>query len=344
LDYEKAYRDWESTKEERKLYLEQLLERARRKSKYYDALVGLSGGKDSTYILYLATKVYNLKVLCYNFDNGFQTDIAKSNIKAAIKATGADLIVFKPNQNIMMILYKHFYKHTGLFCPVCMRGIYSGAYSLMRQFDIPIALGGTSIRTEERVVPEIFQAGQLSFFENVLRDHPFPEDIRVLKYERSLKEKFCYALFLLTKGKIRVGWSQIRPGEYLDWNYSEIYEKISELGWKSLPDRDEHVDCEVDPVVHYQRQLQIPDLSYNTLRYSAMVRAGEMTREEALRLVEGEIEIKVPEELEVFLNKLDMTKKDFDLYMENRYKLRHMKYQKEPTLQRIFKSLIQHKV
>ena len=340
LDHENNYGNWESTKEERKKLLEQLIEKARKKSKYYDVMVPLSGGKDSTYVLYIAAKVYDLKVLCYNFDNGFQTNIAKKNIESAVNATGADLIVFRPDPAQLMRLYRHFYKHTGLFCPVCMRGIYAGEFSLMKAYDIPLNFGGTSRRTEEKVVPEIFQAGDITFFENVLKAHPFPEDIRIYRYERSLKEKLNRALFLLSKGKIHRGWSKISLPDYLDWNYDEIFEKISEIGWKSLPDRDEHVDCEVDPVVHYQRQLQIPDLSYNTLKYSAEIRAGQMSREEALKLVEAEMEIKEPKQLNNFLEKLDITRKEFDLYMENRYNLQHMQYQKERLLMRAFKSLI----
>ena len=40
--------------------------------------------------LNILKEVYKLKVLCYNFDNGFQSEIAKKNINAAIKRSGAD--------------------------------------------------------------------------------------------------------------------------------------------------------------------------------------------------------------------------------------------------------------
>ena len=59
---------------------EQILERRLQKlrGKYeYDAVVGLSGGKDSTYVLYQMVKKYNLKVLAATYDNGFLTDFAR---------------------------------------------------------------------------------------------------------------------------------------------------------------------------------------------------------------------------------------------------------------------------
>jgi tRNA(Ile)-lysidine synthase TilS/MesJ len=50
-----------------------------RKGGQYDCLVPLSGGKDSTYVLYLCARVYGLKVLAMNFDNGFQSPLAREN-------------------------------------------------------------------------------------------------------------------------------------------------------------------------------------------------------------------------------------------------------------------------
>ena len=74
---------------------------AKRKNRIYDALVPLSGGKDSTYILYLAKKVYGLNVLAYTFDNGFLTDFALKNIKSALEILNVDHIFWKPNWDIL---------------------------------------------------------------------------------------------------------------------------------------------------------------------------------------------------------------------------------------------------
>ena len=176
IDYEKKYSKWCESKTTRENNFINLINSAKSKSKKYDVLVPLSGGKDSTYILYLITKKYKCKTLCYNFDNGFQSEIAKKNIQSAIDASGADLVTFKPNSKLLMRLYRHFLQHTGLFCPVCMRGIYVGQFTTCKQFNIPLVLKGSSRRTEETLVPEIFQDGRLSFFKNVLKKYPFDED------------------------------------------------------------------------------------------------------------------------------------------------------------------------
>ena len=43
----------------------------------YDCAAGLSGGLDSTYVLYKLVQDYNLKVLAITYDNSFQSDVAK---------------------------------------------------------------------------------------------------------------------------------------------------------------------------------------------------------------------------------------------------------------------------
>jgi hypothetical protein len=329
LEYEEAFSDWGNSQQDRTAQFHRLLELARKKSKTYDVLVPLSGGKDSTYVLYLAAIKYGLKVLCYNFDNGFKSEVAHRNIESAVRAAGADLIVVKPHEELLVRLYRHFLEHTGMFCPVCMRGIYYGQFLTARQFRIPLVLNGTSQRTEEYLVPEIFQDGRLSFFANVLRRHPFSEDIRPLFCDRSPKEKVCRALYILSKGKLFLGSIDVHLPDFLEWDYKHIYAVIrDEMGWNPLPDRDEHVDCLAEPAAHYLRQLRCPDLTPSTLRYSAEIRSGQMDRSHALKIVEKELRDGFDKtHVAHFLDRLGITFDDLDAHMTNN--LRHMAFQKD---------------
>ncbi|MGA1841299.1 MAG: hypothetical protein ACMUIU_11800 [bacterium] len=339
LDYEKTYSGWEESKKNRIKQFEHLIDLAKKRSKEYDVLIPLSGGKDSTYVLYLATKKYRLKALCYNFDNGFQSQIARDNIRSAIEVSGADLIVYKPNEKLLMKLYRHFLKHTGLFCPVCMRGIYVAQLLTARQFNIRLILKGTSRRTEENLVPEIFQDGRLSFFKNVLKKYPFDENIRSFCIDRNLKEKLCRAIYLLSHGKIILGAIDIQLPDFFDWNYKEIYQVISnEMGWKTLPDRDEHVDCLADPAVHYSRKFRCKDLTPSTLRYSAEIRSGQLDRSKALGLINEEELKGINEEyIDYFLTKLEIGFNDLEFYLIDKF--RHMEFQKEGIMMSIFNKI-----
>ncbi len=59
-----------------------LVEPYRRKNGEADCIVPYSGGRDSTYSLYTAVKL-GLRPLAVHFDNGWNSDIAVSNIKNA---------------------------------------------------------------------------------------------------------------------------------------------------------------------------------------------------------------------------------------------------------------------
>ena len=61
------------------------------KKKEYDCIIGVSGGTDSIYTLYMAKKE-GLRPLAVHFDNGWNTDIAVKNIENATSKLGVDFI------------------------------------------------------------------------------------------------------------------------------------------------------------------------------------------------------------------------------------------------------------
>lgn len=336
-EYEKLWGNWENERSQKVHEFEKLLMKAKRRSKQYDVLVPLSGGKDSTYVLYLATKVYKMKTLAYTFDNGFLTDVASENIKNAIEATGADHYLHKIHPQRLMRLYKHFFEYTSLFCPVCMRGMSFGRIALRRQYGIPLILRGTSRRTEEWVTPEIFQDSSLYYFKNVLDKFPVDFNVRDFYLDRSFAEKFALAIYLLSRKRILIGAMDIQVPDYLDWDYDKIYKTIEkEFGWRKLPDRDEHIDCLIEPAVHYIRRQKIPELTSNTLRYSAMIRTGMMKREYALSLVNKEMtdENSLPEETQYLLSRLGISPEEFKDWSKSSF--RHMEFQKMGLVMKLF--------
>jgi hypothetical protein len=61
------------------------------RGKKYDCIVGLSGGRDSTYCLYVAKNQLGLRPLAVHFDNGWDSDIAKSNIRKICEKLDVEL-------------------------------------------------------------------------------------------------------------------------------------------------------------------------------------------------------------------------------------------------------------
>jgi N-acetyl sugar amidotransferase len=59
----------------------------------YDCVVGLSGGADSTYVLYLCME-YGLRPLAVHYDNGWNSQLAVQNIEQIVKKLNVDLFTY----------------------------------------------------------------------------------------------------------------------------------------------------------------------------------------------------------------------------------------------------------
>lgn len=94
---------------ERKLDLifQEMKERC--KNDKYDCLVGLSGGVDSSYIIYLGSK-FGLRMLAVHIDDGLDNPIATANIDKIIDKSHTELHVIRPNKEEYADLLKTLFK------------------------------------------------------------------------------------------------------------------------------------------------------------------------------------------------------------------------------------------
>jgi predicted PP-loop superfamily ATPase len=312
-EYDKLWGNWSEVKDERRKNLENILKKVRAKNRPYDVLVPISGGKDSIYVLYLCRSKYNLKCLAVTWDNGFLSDHARQNIAKACDELCVDHIYYGINKDLLMKLYRLFFIKTGFFCPVCLTGMSVAVMRAQTAFKIPLRISGTSRRTEEHVSPLFFLQGDSSFMENVLEGETIKTDASIL----------LEPLGLFSSPP------RLKLPDYIDWNYDEIYKTIkSKLGWKSHEEMAEHTDCKVDNIVNYVRYMKFPTLVPDMLRFSKLVTAGQMSREEAEdRVSEIKAKMQEPENLDWFLKTLKITKEEFDNVLSE--PLRHMKYMKQ---------------
>jgi len=81
--------------EEAKLKLNNLVAQIKitGKGKEYDCIIGVSGGVDSTYVAYLV-KELGLIPLAIHFDNGWDSELAVSNIEKTLDKLGIDLYTY----------------------------------------------------------------------------------------------------------------------------------------------------------------------------------------------------------------------------------------------------------
>lgn len=72
----------------------------------YHCVVPISGGKDSTFILYYIVKELRLNPIAVTYDSGFQVEVSRENIKNTCDVLGVPLIVVKSPGDIASKLLK----------------------------------------------------------------------------------------------------------------------------------------------------------------------------------------------------------------------------------------------
>lgn len=118
------------------------------KNKEYDCIIGLSGGVDSTFLAFLA-KENNLRALLVHFDNGWNSEIAVSNIEKIVKKTGFDLISWVIDWELFKDIQRSYLLSSVVDIEVPTDQFITAAlYNLCVEKKISILLNGKNIATE----------------------------------------------------------------------------------------------------------------------------------------------------------------------------------------------------
>jgi len=313
--YENLYSNLDDTKEQRKKQFEDIIHKVKKLNRHYDCLITLSGGKDSTYSLYLCSKVYGLKCLCITLDNGFLSDHAKANIKSAIEISGADHIFYTVNRDTMLKLYRYSLVKSGMLCSPCMKGIEACGLIASKAFNPPLYVHGNSTKIGYAVYPELTAAGEI--FRNLIKDDPIESEANQLI--AGDRHKYFNAI-----NRLLFRWSYKVPRiisihDYFDVSREELYDTIRrEMNWTAPEEETEHMDCLIHEVPFYMHKLKFPELTKKTAFLAGQVRFNEMSREEALEIENKELfEGKKPKVLEHFLDEINMSEDEFEFHAKD---------------------------
>ena len=260
----------------------------------YDVILGLSGGKDSTYVAYYLKKEYNLKILGFNFDNGYRSEIAIRNLSALVDNLGIDLVTVRPNQAFMKRLYGHFLKKQGEFCSVCnnLGYVYMASFCCDQKKTLgysPLTVGGWSRIYEYQ--PGVSVTSLQYFFQNLNREleeelmSQVTLDANVIRTYKRLRDP----------RQVKIGSKDyeenkeylidlIQLPDYVEWDLMRIPQILKkELGWEQPSGKhDSHFDCSLFPIKEFLKYKKF-GLTQETIKNSTLIRRGVMTRNEALQ-------------------------------------------------------------
>lgn len=307
--YNSRFSNWERVKNQQHNQLMIILEYAKKLKRPYDCLVPLSGGKDSTYALYLLAEKFNMSCLCITFDHGFMSDQAKINIRNAIERTGSDHVFYSLSQEKTINLFRVFFKKTGDFCAACMRGINYAVETAANRYNIPLVIKGSGRRVQYISQIEKGHSNSAMYFKSVMKNEQNFDQYKHFfsnwkNYELS---KLIELLLNIVKipPYLMMKYLPYYIGIY-DYLY-EPYEKIvrlleEEMGWSSKDQTIEHLDCLFHDVPSYLRTLRIKGITKDTFYNSGLIRQGIITRDDAIRIEERNLQNdELPRALNSFL-------------------------------------------
>ncbi|RLF29158.1 MAG: hypothetical protein DRJ99_03840 [Thermoplasmata archaeon] len=279
------------------------------KGKYeYDCLVGISGGKDSSYILYMLKNHYKLNVLAYTFDNGFMTEYAKNNIKNVIENVDVDHFFYKPNWDFQRRVYKKMMNIMGIPCKGCSLGMYGTSFKFAFEKNIPLVIHGRSPQQMLREFAPDSRDPFVPFIENSLSENNKEKQLKtLLEFAKRLEKLLSIEnekedpLIDEIRTKFFPDVSRLLDADMIpDFMGYFIYHEYDEEKIKSFLEKNlnwrraendgllTHGDCYIHDAVEYLRYkkqghtIMIPELA-------VMVRQGKISREKALEIMRKEL-------------------------------------------------------
>jgi N-acetyl sugar amidotransferase len=288
------------------------LEKVKRKgkNKKYDCVIGVSGGRDSTYLLFKAVKEWNLRPLAVHFNDGFDNPVGGENILNAVQILNVDLVTITSDWREAKDLKISFLKaSTPDLNQGTDVGIASSLFGVAHKYGIKTILFGQSFRTEgiKPISWTYFDGDYLRNVQKLLGSVP-------LRKWTANDPGFNLGIKELTYYNVFKGIKVIAPLYYCNYVRSNADEIISkELKWVN-PGAHYYDDLYWSLINYVHRVKFNIDLRINS--YSALIRSGQMTRETALERVSKVYEIEDPKIIDLCIKRLGITRADFDEYMK----------------------------
>lgn len=287
---------------------ERQMEAMRAQTGEYHCIIGVSGGLDSTFLLLHAVRDLGLKPLAVHIDNGWNTGLANQNIAKQCRILGVDLHTmvldwteFRQMQRVILEAgVPDLEAPTDLFINYSLR-------ATAKKFGIKYVLSGTNPQTEA-VMGSNWSYGQ--------RDPIYLSGLYARftgRRPRALPFRNWYlSLLEQSVGALEI----VRPLKFIDYSRRmAVARSVDEVGWVEYPRK--HGESFITRF--YQNYFLPVRFGFDKRKahYSALILNGDTTREEAIAALEAEPTTgpQVAAEIEYFCKKLEITRAQFDAYM-----------------------------
>lgn len=254
--------------------LNQLLEDIKTKgnNRKYDCIMGISGGLDSSYLAYLGYK-WGLRVLTIHIDDGYDTEISKSNLNKIVAKTGFDYEIISPDKQQFNALTLAYMKAGVPNIAIPQDNVLMAfLYQKMREYNIPYFLSGGNYATEC-----ILQRGNSYKSSDVVNIKDIHKKFGTTKINKLIflssiqKEIFPRILHKET----------FKLLNFIDYNRNRAFEELSKFCGFEYYGR-KHLENILTAFIQLYWLPKKFGVDKRTSHLSSMIVSGQMTREAAL--------------------------------------------------------------
>lgn len=273
------------------------------KGKKYDCVLGVSGGTDSSFMVYWALK-YGLRPLAVHYDNTWNTSIATENIRKVLGKLNVDLYTYVIDNKESDDIFKAFFN--------------AGVPEIEAATDL--ALAETMYRAAAKNKVKYIIEGHSFIAEGIT---PLGKNYFDGKYIKAIHKKYgkrkmkTYPLMTFwqfMKWTIFYRIQKIRPLWYIHYskeNAREFLEK--EYGWEYYGGH--HLENRMTSFFHSVYCPQKFKIDYRNNSLSASVRAGVMKREDAIKEYYYQEPFIEDELVGYFKKRLELTDEEYEMKM-----------------------------
>jgi len=278
------------------------------RGKRYDCIIGISGGRDSIYLLYLAVKEWGLRPLAVHFNDGFDNPVAGENMLNAVRKLGVELRTitsdFRECKDLKIV---DLQASTPLLNNGTDIGIAAALYGVAYKEGVRTILYGQSFRTEgiRPLAWAYFDGDHLRAIHKKFGKHPLrkwkPDDPG---YNLGLREMLFYTLNGIKTFApfyhypyVRSVAEQIIKRE-LDWVYPGAH-YFDDLYWS---------------LISYVHRVKF-NIDFRLIAYSALIRSGQMDRDFALNTIEKPYVLEDEKVINLCIKRLGLSREQFDQYL-----------------------------
>ena len=310
--------DWDEREKTLREILKEAQSTQKAKGNPYDCVIPVSGGKDSTYQVYLIKECYGLNPLLVTYNHTFNTPVGVRNLANLVDKFDCNLLRFTSAPGAAVRIARYMLEKVGDLTWHYHAGIQTFPVQAAVQYDVPVVIWG------EDGYNETVGMHNLDDFQEFTKKKRRDIGMRGFEPEDLLEDPDCplspydLAPFNYPSDETieKAGVRGIYLGNYINWNgraFAEFLIENYDFETAQSKDRSFNIYNKIEDAANGTHDyLKYLKFGYGraTDDASMEIRHGRMTREQGIELV-GQFSHIRPSDLDIFLRKAEMTEEEF---------------------------------